>query len=345
MSHRRVLAMGLMLTIGLAQAATAGVVHPGDLIVTDFVHQSLVDVNPTTGASFTIATGFINPQGLAINSQGMIFVSDIGTSTIDEVNPTTGAVTTFSGNGVGTGPALDRPFEMAFQGNTLYVADGGTPNGFTTAVYTIDAAGNRTVVAGNNGSADNLFGIGGVAGLALSSTGSIFASAASPGTHTIYSIGPGTATPLTTSITAPQGLAFGGGKLFAVSGGSIIPSIWSIDPTTGIATDIADNNGIGTGPTFGNLRGIVYQNGLLYVTDLGTTGNGQIDVVNITNGDRTVLAGNGTGGTTFGQLSYGIAFYPTVASLPEPSGLVLAALGAAGLAVAARRRNPREERS
>ena len=151
--------LGLMATIGLVGSANADLVQPGDLIVVDRGNGTLDVVNPTTGATnFVIASGFSNPQGVAINAQGRIFVSDIGTSTIDAVNPTTGVVTTFSGSGVGSGPALNRPFEMAFSSGTLYVAEGGVPNGNTTAVYAIDAAGNRTVVAGNNGSSNNLFG-------------------------------------------------------------------------------------------------------------------------------------------------------------------------------------------
>ena len=129
-----------------------------------------------------IASGFSNPQGVAINALGTIFVSDIGTSTIDAVNPTTGVVTTFSGNGVGTGPALNRPFQMQFSGGTLYVAEGGVPNGNTTAVYAIDGNGNRTLVAGNNGSSNNLFAQF-LAGLAVDSKGTIFASATATAEH------------------------------------------------------------------------------------------------------------------------------------------------------------------
>ena len=66
---------------------------------------------------------------------------------------------------------MSRPFEMAFLGNTLYVADGGSSGGATSAVYIVDASGNRTLVAGGSNS---LFGIGGAAGLALSSTGGIY---------------------------------------------------------------------------------------------------------------------------------------------------------------------------
>ena len=231
---------------------------------------------------------------------------------------------------------------MTFVGNTLYVADGGTPNGNTTAVYAIDASGNRTLIAGNNGSSNNLFAEG-LAGLAISTGGTIFASSPTAGSPvhlgTVYTVGTGTATPLTTAITAPQGMTYADGMLLAVSGGSTNPSILSINPTTGAVTDIADNSGMhGTGPAFVNLRGITGgPNGTVYVTDLG---NEQIYQVNLSNGDRTVVS-SGVGGGTFGGLSYGIAVYPSIASIPEPSSLALLALGAVGLAVYTRRRGLR----
>ncbi len=195
------MALGLVLAVA-GGVATAGSISAGDLIVVDRGNGTLDDVNPLTGASTPIASGFSNPQGLAINAQGMIFVSDIGTSTIDRVNPNTGTVTTFSGNGVGSGPSLNRPFQMAFNSSgTLFVADGQTPNGNSTNVIAIDAGGNRTVVAGNNGSSNNLFKQF-VAGLALSSSGGIYVSAPTGGT--IYSVTPGAATPLSTAVAAPR---------------------------------------------------------------------------------------------------------------------------------------------
>jgi len=331
-------ALWLTMAMAFAEAATAGQINPGDLIVVDRGNGTLDDINPTTGATnFVIASGFSNPQGLAINALGTIFVSDIGTSTIDAVNPTTGVVTTFSGNGVGTGPELNRPFQMQFFGGTLYVAEGGVPNGNTTAVYAIDAAGNRTLVAGNNGTSNNLF-AGGLAGLALNSNGTIYASEAT-GPHTIYQVSPGTATPLTSAVTAPQGLAFrANGQLLAVSGNPSNPLIASIDPTSGNTTTLSDNNGVGTGPAYGSLRGITVGNGSIYVTDVG---NNEIFIVNPATGDRSVLSGNGVGGTDFGALTYGIAVYPSVSSVvPEPSSLALLAMGAVGLVVYKHRRCP-----
>ncbi len=328
--------LGISAMMAAGGVATAGGVQPGDLIVTDYINDTVDAVNPVTGASTVINQGFhfTNPQGVAVNAQGMIFVSDIGTSIIYEVNPTTGVVTPFS-TAANTGPAIDRPFEMSFLGNTLYVADGGTANGANSAVYTVDASGNRHLMAGGSNSA---FGIGGASGLAQGSSGGMYASANS--TSTIYRVAAGTATPLTTTVPHAEGLSFGNGQLFAVSAGGTNPSVWSINPVTGVATDISDNNGIGTGLLFQDLYGVVYDNnnGMLYVTDRGTSGNPQIDQVNPITGDRTVIAGNGVGGTTFGQLSMGIVVYPAGSpSTPEPSGLVLMAFGVAGLIVGTRR--------
>ena len=120
-------------------------------------------------------------------------------------------------------------------------------------------------MAGNNGSSSNLFAEG-LAGLALSASGKIYASEATVG-HTIYSVGLGTATALTSAVTAAQGLAFGAnGNLLAVSGDPSNPLIASIDPTTGNTTTLSDNNGIGTGPAYASLRGITIGNRAIYVT-------------------------------------------------------------------------------
>jgi hypothetical protein len=206
------------------------------------------------------------------------------------------------------------------------------PNGNTTAVYAIDSLGNRTLVAGNNGSSNNLFDRS-IAGLALSSTGNIYASSPTAfiadGVPPIYRVGSGTATQIpTTAVTAPQGLAvLPNGQLLAINGSPSNPSIWSIDPTSGNSTVLSDNSGMhGSGTDFNVLRGITLGNDLIYVTDVG---NSQIYSVNPMTGDRTVVSGNGVGGSTFGGLSYGIAVYPALSGVvPEPSGMVLLAVGA-----------------
>ena len=93
-----------------------------------------------------------------------------------------------------------RPFQMAFLGNTLYVADGGTVNGNTTEVYTVATSGNRTLVAGNNGSSNNVFAES-LGGLAVSPTGTVFVSEAT-GPHAIYKIDTSSTTATVTTLTS-----------------------------------------------------------------------------------------------------------------------------------------------
>jgi hypothetical protein len=328
-----VTALGLTMAMAYTGAAGAGQIKPGDLIVVDSDLGNLDDVNPTTGVSFVIASGFNNPVGVAINAQGTIFVSEGNTAAgttpeILAVNPTTFAVATFSGNGVGSGQALNGPQQIAFgPSGTLYVADGSTPT--TAQVLAIDSNGNRSIVAGNSNFTR------GLAGVAVDTTGKVFVS--STFASTIYTVSGGTATPLTTAVLDPRGLAIGAngataGQLLAVSQSQ--QSISSINPTSGTTTTLSDNTSAHGGPTpaYTSLQGIAAGNGFIYVTDLAG-GTPEIFKVDPTNGTRTVLAGNGVGGTTFGGLTMGIAVYPTIATaVPEPSSVALLALGATGLA-------------
>jgi hypothetical protein len=326
--------LGVWLAIG--GVASAGQIQPGDLIVVDRGNGTLDDVNPTTGASVVIASGFSVPEGVTISSQGMIFVSDIGTQTIDEVNPTNGVVTTYSGNGVGTGMALDRPLEMAFGASgTLYVANGATSD--TTAVLAIAPNGSRTVVAANNGSSTNVFAQA-LNGLVINpATGNLFVSTATG--HTIYQVTPGggvTTVYSNTSLPAePQGLALSSGQILFANGGTANPAVYSVNPATMMATLVSNSFTVGTSDLFGLAVG---GKGTIYATSVSVPD--VIFAINPTTGAATIISGNGTGGTTFGALAYGIAVYPTLSSVPEPSSAVLLALGAFGLisAISVRRR-------
>jgi len=327
-----VTAVGMVLI--LAGVASAGSIAAGDLIVVDRGNGMLDDVNPTTGASTVIASGFSNPQGVVINSQGIIFVSDIGTHTIDEVNPTTGAVTTFSGNGVGSGTALDRPFEMAFSASgTLYVAD-GQANSDSTNVFAIASNGNRTVVAGNNGSSTNVFAQS-LAGLTINpASGNLFVSTATG--HTIYQVTPGgSVSPVyTDSSKFPQGLALNAGQILFANGGTANPAVYSVNPTTGMATLVSNDFTAGSSDLFGLAVG---GNGTIYATSVNIPD--VIYAIDPTTCNATIIAGNGVGGTNFGALSYGIAVYPAIATtIPEPSSVVLLALGITGVIFSRRRR-------
>jgi sugar lactone lactonase YvrE len=326
-------AIGIMLAV--AGVATAGSINPGDLIVVDRGNGTVNDVNPTTGASVVIASGFSNPQGVAINAVGTIFVSDIGTSTIDSVNPITGVVTTFSGNGVGSGVSLNRPFEMAFSASgTLYVAD-GQANSNSTNVVAIAPNGDRTVVAGNNGSSTNVFAQS-LAGLTINpADGNLFVSTASG--HTIYEVTPGgsVTTAYTNSSAEPQGLALSSGQILYANGGANA-AVFSVDPVTHMSTLVSNSF-----PSGADLFGLaVGSNGTIYATSIASP-DVVIYAIDPTTGNASVLAGNGIGGTTFGALSYGIAVYPSLSSVPEPASLVLLGLGVLGIGAWGRLRRTR----
>src|SRR5207302_659478 len=92
MRRHVVWAVAVGFALATSSVANADLIKAGDLIVVDRGNRTLDDVNPVSGVSTVIATGFSNPQGLAINAQGILFVSDIGTSTIDRVDPITGVV-------------------------------------------------------------------------------------------------------------------------------------------------------------------------------------------------------------------------------------------------------------
>jgi len=330
MQGRIAFAAAVGMVLAVAGVATAGSISAGDLIVVDRGNKTLDDVNPTTGASTVIASGFMSPQGVAINSQGMIFVSDVGTQTIDEVNPNTGMVTTYSGNGVGSGAALDRPLEMAFGASgTLYVANGA--NSDSTSVIAIAPNGDRTVVAGNNGSSTNVFAQS-LNGLTIDPTsGNLYVATATG--HTIYQVTPGgSVTTVYTNSTSPplaepQGLTLNSGQILYANGGTANPAIYSVNPTTGVPTLVSNNFTVGTSDLFGVAVG---GNGTIYATSIASP-DIVIYAIDPTTGNATVLAGNGTGGTTFGDLSYGIAVYPSISSIPEPSSVILLALGITGL--------------
>jgi sugar lactone lactonase YvrE len=320
-------ALGLLLTV--AGIATAGSIQAGDLIVVDRVNGTLDDVNPTTGASFVIASGFSNPQGLAINSQGYMFVSDIGTQTIYQVTPN-GTVTTYSGSGVGTGTALNRPFEMAFNASgTLYVVDGATSD--TTNIIAIAANGNRTVVAANNGSSTNVFAQA-LNGLTIDPTsGNLYASTATG--NTIYQVTPGgsVSTVYSNSSLFPQGLAFDSGNILFANGG-FNPAIYEVDPTTQSATLVSNDFTPGSSDLFGVAVG---GTGTIYATSIASPLE-VIYSIDPANGNANIIAGNGVGGTTFGAPAYGIDVYPNlspdVSAVPEPSTIVLAGIAALMLA-------------
>ena len=100
------------------------------------------------------AARLAEPAGLADDGQGHLYIADSGAATIRKLDLATGALTTLAGtpsytnrppaaDGVGAAALFSNPTDIAFDGSTLYVADG-------FQVRRIDpASGAVTTIAGN----------------------------------------------------------------------------------------------------------------------------------------------------------------------------------------------------
>src|SRR5208337_5137839 len=153
---------------------------------------------------------------------------------------------------------------MAFSASgTLYVADGQL-NSDSTNVIAIASNGNRTVVAGNNGSSTNVFAQS-LAGLTINpASGNLYVSTATG--HTIYQVTPGgtVTTVYTNSSAEPQGLALNAGQVLYANGGTANPAVYSVNPSTGVATLVSSNFSAGS-----DLFGLaVGGNGTIYATSV-----------------------------------------------------------------------------
>ena len=237
--------------------------------------NSIVSVDPGSGARVVVSnastgsgTAFVAVSGLAWDSaNSTLIVSDAGTSAstsgIISVDPVSGNRTFITGNGVGTGAALDTPMFVTADpaGNIYYfeTAASGTANGIVQVSFGI-----RTLISGGSGPIG-----GGAAFVAVT----------------------GMAWDATTS------------KLLVSDGGtsSSNSGIVGIDPANGNRIFIT-GNGTGFGASLDIPEFVaVGSNGTIYYVEEDASGTAQsVITVNPTTGERVVFSGGLMGsGTAF----------------------------------------------
>ena len=131
-------------------------IHPGDLIVVDSHnlqlpnHGVIIDINPTTGAQTTISADALEqPTFACLDPNGAIIVADygyVGGGGIFRINPTTGQQTLISGGGLISHPTAvvrDSKGDLIVTQHGLNQAIGAVLKiNATTGVQTLIASGN-----------------------------------------------------------------------------------------------------------------------------------------------------------------------------------------------------------
>jgi hypothetical protein len=329
--------------------AMALTLNPGDIVIATQIGPSanndhgLVVVDPATGSRTILSdngtgTGpdFTSPAGIAIEPDGDLLATDLGGpaghASIFRVDPLTGDRTIVSTFGVGTGPNLSTPYDLVEVGGTIFVTNGPSAN-----VLAVDpTTGNRTLFSGQlAGTGKQFFDPIGVTiqghNLVVADNSNlVYQVDLSTGNRVnFYQFANNQNTP-----ENPVGVAISNGGQILLSsefggGASTVPGVFLFDPQTATYS-LVSGGSVGTGPTISDTgpTGIATEpNGTILLNE--ATLNAVISIDPIT-GNRTILsdATHGLGPTITGPL--GVLVIPSV---PEPSAIVLAALGGLALPV------------
>ncbi len=240
---------------------------------------------------------------------GDILVGDIDIPEIFRIDPATGNRTDFSGNGVGTGTALNSPRGIALEGNgSVLVVDNGVD-----ALFQIDpATGNRTILSGNGVGTGQAFTL--PWGVAVGSGGQLYVSDAGDqaGDGFIERIDPVSGNRIIISgLGVGSGTSFGELRGLAVGpNGQLIVSdlanqaIFTVDPVTARRTILSDATH-GTGLALLAPMGLaITRSGQILVADAG---DGDVFSVDPVTGNRTLVSGGSTGSGTAFTYPFGIA--------------------------------------
>jgi sugar lactone lactonase YvrE len=126
-------------SVNLPRAALDTNVAPGDFAIfdgylyfTDTVGERVVRMDLATGIIEFVASGFSDPQGIAIDEAGNIYVGDYTAHRVRRISADTGSVSTFAGTGTGSPPDgnggvatvanINGPWGVAVDSENLYIS-------------------------------------------------------------------------------------------------------------------------------------------------------------------------------------------------------------------------------
>jgi hypothetical protein len=313
----------LQFVVVLALAVPGSAAHAGLFVSGVENHGAtgvVLEYNGATGAfvqTFASGGGLSKPQGLVFGPNGNLFVSSLGNDAVLEYDGTTGAfVKTFASDG----------------GLASFIGIMFGPNG---DLFVSSPVGEVEEYNGTTGAFVKNFAYGsGAGGLVFAPNGKLFVSNPDLNAVSEYDATIGVFKTFTSGggLLHPQGLVFGpNGDLFVSNG-----DISSLDPAN---NDVLEYNGttgafvkiFASGGGLEFPRGLVFgPNGDLFVTSL----SGAVLEYNGTTGAfvQTFTSGGGLEAPTY------LTFSPAEPAVPEPSSLLLAALGALTTASAGRKR-------
>lgn len=263
-------------------------------------------VQATIEASRVVyASGFGNPEGVALDSTGNLYVANSGGSTVSRVSP--GGLST--DHNWATGLSQPRGLAVSAAGD-LYIGNenSGTiqkvgPSGGTTSTF-ISSFGNSR-------------------GLAFDTTGNLYASNSGFGGATVAKISPGGSTidgNWSSGYNYPYGVAIdSSGNVYT---SSFFANIGKVGPAGGAASTFATGFSNPTGLAMGT-------SGLLYAADAS------LNSISVINSSGSILYSFTTGTDT----PRGVAFQTVV---PEPSTYMLAGIVSMTIGVLARRKKIRK---
>lgn len=285
--------------------STIGSAHAGIIYTAHYGSNRIDKFDSVTGANLGVfASGLGGPVGLAFDGTGNLFVSGYSNGTITKIT-SAGVASTFA-----TG--LDRPYYMAFDSTgNLFTANAGT--GTSGSISKFTPGGASSVFAASIS--------GYVNGLAFDGSGNLYASRhaanGSGGSILKYNSAGGSLGVFASGFDYSQDIEFDvAGNLYVaqlnsdimkVTPGGVVSSFSTVK-ATGIAFDSTGN---------------------LFAAGFG----GQLNRIPGSGGSGVLVTSLGGGGDT-----YGIAFAPVAATVPEPGTLALLAVSSGALAWTRRRR-------